>query len=76
MLDVRLAGPLVMREANPANFTPALQPGVRAPLVRETRYLSPELLPGEKINVSAKRAVLHVALRAPKDEKIVVDGRT
>ena len=28
---------------------------------------------GEKINVSEKRAVLHVALRAPKGEKIVVD---
>jgi glucose-6-phosphate isomerase len=28
---------------------------------------------GEKINVSEKRAVLHVALRAPKEEKIVVD---
>jgi len=30
---------------------------------------------GEKINVSEKRAVLHVALRAPKDEKILVDGK-
>ncbi len=29
---------------------------------------------GEKINITEKRAVLHVALRAPKDEKIVVDG--
>jgi len=29
---------------------------------------------GEKINVTEKRAVLHVALRAPKSEKIVVDG--
>lgn len=29
---------------------------------------------GEKINVSEKRAVLHVALRAPKDESIFVDG--
>ena len=29
---------------------------------------------GEKINVTEKRAVLHIALRAPKDEKIVVDG--
>jgi glucose-6-phosphate isomerase len=29
---------------------------------------------GEKINVSENRAVLHVALRAPKDESIVVDG--
>ncbi len=28
---------------------------------------------GDKINVSEKRAVLHVALRAPKGEKIVVD---
>jgi len=29
---------------------------------------------GEKINVSEKRAVLHVALRAPKTQQIKVDG--
>src|SRR5207247_11260640 len=29
---------------------------------------------GEKINVTEQRAVLHVALRAPKDETVVVDG--
>jgi glucose-6-phosphate isomerase len=29
---------------------------------------------GEKINVSEKRAVLHVALRAPKGQSILVDG--
>src|SRR5271157_5391597 len=29
---------------------------------------------GEKINITEKRAVLHIALRAPKGEKIVVDG--
>src|SRR6201991_1721588 len=29
---------------------------------------------GEKINVSEKRAVLHVALRAPNGESILVDG--
>jgi glucose-6-phosphate isomerase len=29
---------------------------------------------GEKINLTEKRAVLHVALRAPRDESIVVDG--
>ena len=29
---------------------------------------------GDKINVTEKRAVLHVALRAPKGESIVVDG--
>ena len=29
---------------------------------------------GEKINVSEQRAVLHVALRAPRDAAIVVDG--
>ena len=29
---------------------------------------------GEKINVTERRAVLHVALRAPKGERIVVDG--
>jgi glucose-6-phosphate isomerase len=30
---------------------------------------------GEKINVTEKRAVLHVALRAPKGASIVVDGK-
>ncbi|RPI11755.1 MAG: glucose-6-phosphate isomerase, partial [Acidobacteriales bacterium] len=29
---------------------------------------------GEKINVTEKRSVLHVALRAPKGQAIVVDG--
>ena len=29
---------------------------------------------GEKINVTEKRAVLHIALRAPKDASILVDG--
>jgi glucose-6-phosphate isomerase len=29
---------------------------------------------GELINVTEKRAVLHVALRAPKSERIIVDG--
>jgi glucose-6-phosphate isomerase len=29
---------------------------------------------GEKINITENRAVLHVALRAPADEKILVDG--
>src|ERR1700712_4283090 len=29
---------------------------------------------GEKINITENRAVLHVALRAPKDEKILLDG--
>jgi len=30
---------------------------------------------GEKINITEKRAVLHVALRAPKGESIFVDGK-
>ena len=30
---------------------------------------------GDKINVTENRAVLHVALRAPRDASIVVDGR-
>src|SRR5689334_19856066 len=29
---------------------------------------------GEKINITENRAVLHVALRAPRDRSIVVDG--
>src|SRR5271165_6311279 len=31
---------------------------------------------GEKINISEQRAVLHVALRAPRSASIVVDGET
>jgi len=30
---------------------------------------------GEKINITERRAVLHTALRAPKSERILVDGR-
>src|SRR5215813_8236669 len=30
---------------------------------------------GEKINITEKRAVLHVALRAPKNQAILVDGK-
>ncbi len=30
---------------------------------------------GDKINITENRAVLHVALRAPKDEKLFVDGK-
>ena len=30
---------------------------------------------GEKINITENRAVLHVALRAPKNTRILVDGR-
>jgi len=30
---------------------------------------------GEKINITEKRAVLHVALRAPKDASILVEGK-
>src|SRR6266571_4468413 len=29
---------------------------------------------GEKINVTERRAVLHVALRAPRDQSIIVNG--
>ncbi len=30
---------------------------------------------GEKINITEQRPVLHIALRAPKDQSIVVDGK-
>ena len=33
------------------------------------------LFGGEKINITENRAVLHVALRAPKDQVITVDGK-
>ncbi|HEY2713030.1 MAG TPA: glucose-6-phosphate isomerase [Chthoniobacterales bacterium] len=34
-----------------------------------------EMFRGDKINVTEKRAVLHVALRAPKNATILVDGK-
>jgi len=34
-----------------------------------------QMFAGEKINITEERAVLHVALRAPADEKITVDGK-
>src|SRR6201988_5177922 len=33
------------------------------------------MLRGEKINITENRAVLHVALRAPRDASILVDGK-
>ncbi len=42
---------------------------------RGVAALREAMFSGEKINVSEKRAVLHVALRAPRDQKIVVDGK-
>ncbi len=33
-----------------------------------------DMFSGKKINITESRAVLHVALRAPKDESIVTDG--
>ena len=34
-----------------------------------------DMFRGEKINITEKRAVLHVALRAPREASITVDGR-
>ena len=47
----------------------ALAEDVGLPARREAMFR------GEKINVTENRAVLHVALRAPRDETIVVDGK-
>ncbi|MHB1927081.1 MAG: glucose-6-phosphate isomerase [Leptospirillum sp.] len=46
-------------------------------LARECRLPAriEQMFGGEKINVTENRAVLHVALRAPKDEVIRVDGK-
>jgi glucose-6-phosphate isomerase len=41
----------------------------------ELRSHAEEMFRGEKINVTEKRAVLHVALRAPKECSIFVDGK-
>ncbi len=38
------------------------------------RHRIDAMFSGEKINITEKRAVLHVALRAPSDETIKVDG--
>ncbi len=42
---------------------------------RGVRRRIDDMFAGTKINVSEGRAVLHVALRAPRTESIVVDGR-
>jgi glucose-6-phosphate isomerase len=41
---------------------------------RGVEPLRDAMFAGEKINITEDRAVLHVALRAPKGEKILVDG--
>jgi len=41
----------------------------------ELRAKLDAMFSGEKINVTERRAVLHVALRAPKDATIIVDGK-
>src|SRR5262249_8585948 len=45
-------------------------------LARESglRERTDAMFRGEKINVTENRSVLHVALRMPKGEKLVVDG--
>jgi glucose-6-phosphate isomerase len=46
-------------------------------LARESRVQERRdaMFRGEKINITENRAVLHVALRAPKDASILVDGK-
>ncbi len=46
-------------------------------LAKESRLPSriKAMFSGEKINITENRAVLHVALRAPKDATILVDGK-
>jgi glucose-6-phosphate isomerase len=46
-------------------------------LARESGVLARRdaMFRGEKINITENRAVLHVALRAPRDESILVDGK-
>jgi glucose-6-phosphate isomerase len=39
------------------------------------RYRIDAMFRGDRINVTEKRAVLHVALRAPRDASIMVDGK-
>jgi glucose-6-phosphate isomerase len=40
----------------------------------QLRARTEAMFSGEKINITEKRAVLHVALRAPRSQSIVVDG--
>jgi glucose-6-phosphate isomerase len=46
-------------------------------LARESRVQERRdaMFRGEKINITENRAVLHVALRAPRDASILVDGK-
>ncbi len=50
--------------------------GLLGDLAKESglRARTEAMFTGEKINITENRAVLHVALRAPAGEKIVVDG--
>jgi glucose-6-phosphate isomerase len=50
--------------------------GLLAALARRAgvEQLRDAMFAGEKINITERRAVLHVALRAPKGEQILVDG--
>src|SRR5579859_4422918 len=47
---------------------------VRLAAARGLRARIDAMFSGQKINVTEGRAVLHVALRAPRDEHILVDG--
>ncbi len=42
---------------------------------RQVEQRRDAMFAGEKINITEQRAVLHVALRAPRDASILVDGR-
>jgi glucose-6-phosphate isomerase len=48
---------------------------VRLAQESELRERIDAMFSGEKINITENRAVLHVALRAPRDAAIVVDGK-
>ena len=44
-------------------------------LARDLKGYIAAMFRGDRINATENRAVLHVALRAPRDEKILVDGQ-
>ena len=57
--------------ATPATIGLLLQLAAQAGVIERREAM----FNGEKINLTEDRAVLHVALRAPKTEKILVDGK-
>ena len=66
-----------MRRVDPAHHPVSLQEDAAGRVAEESglRERCEAMFRGEKLNTTEGRAVLHVALRAPRDREIRVDGR-